>query len=99
MVSCMKNKNSLKEHKRKDKVQRENTCQNLKRHIPPVSLFLYYKMIAIHSLFWSLVLRLVLLATADEIFLVMEKTFVVIVLVASGCGMLGSACYNCLDSY
>ena len=39
------------------KAQRDHTCQNLQRHIPPVSLLLWHKIVAIYCFVWSLDLR------------------------------------------
>ena len=40
-----KKTSSLTEDKRKDKAHRTYICQNPKRHIPPVSLLLWRKMV------------------------------------------------------
>ena len=47
----------LMEDKRNGKVQRDHAHWNPKRHIPPMSLFLYCKMVAMYCFIWSLVLR------------------------------------------
>ena len=47
-------KNSLMEDERKDKVQRERTPQNSKRHIPLVGIFLCCKMMDVHCSVWEL---------------------------------------------
>jgi len=39
--------------------QTERTHCNPKRHIPPVSLFLFHKMVVVHCFVWSLSLQLV----------------------------------------
>ena len=49
---CIK-KNNLMEDEGKDKVQREQTYWNLKRHIPAVNLFLCCKMMDVHCFVWS----------------------------------------------
>ena len=43
------------EDKRKDKA---DTCQNPKRHIPPVGLLLWRKMVTVCCFVWALGLRL-----------------------------------------
>ena len=54
-----KKTSSLTEDKRsKDKTHRAYTHQNPKRHIPPVSLLLWRKMVTMRCFVWALGLRL-----------------------------------------
>ena len=46
------------ENKSNNKAQRTHTRQNLKRHIPLVSLLLWHKMVAIRYSVWALGLQL-----------------------------------------
>ena len=54
----MKKTSSLIEDKRKDKAHRAYTCWNPKKHIPPVSLLLWHKMVTVRCFVWTLGLRL-----------------------------------------
>ena len=54
---CMKKK-SLMEDKRNNEVQRPLTRRNPKRHIPLVSLLLWYKIVVARFFVWALGLRL-----------------------------------------
>ena len=53
-----KKTSSLIKDKRKDKAHRAHTCQNPKRHIPPVNLLLWHKMVTVRCFVWALGLRL-----------------------------------------
>ena len=62
-----KKTSSLIEDKRIDKVHRVHTRRNPKRHIPPVSLLLWRKMVTVRCFVWALGLQLWSVSESDEI--------------------------------
>ena len=58
MVSWHEEDNHLIEDKRSGKVQKADIHWSHKRHIPPVSLLSWCKMVTVHSFVWPLALQL-----------------------------------------
>ena len=58
MVSLDEEDKQPIEDKRKDKAHRAYTRRNPKKHIPPVSLLLWHKMVTVRCFVWALGLRL-----------------------------------------
>ena len=50
--------NHVIKNKRKGKVQKADTCQNQKMHMPPMSLLLWHEMVVMRCFIWPLALRL-----------------------------------------